>query len=165
MTDSRLALGRLCALDGRASDAAWWFDAAREVLDAQGARPLRAVVDHDQAVMHLRAGDRAAAARGPTPPPAEFERLGMTGWTRRLARSRALALRPRPAVRPRCDRSATRTADARPHPGTSTARDLDPGDRHDDREQQMKALRLHAYGEPLRAGGHPRSESSPARTT
>ncbi len=87
MTDSRLALGRLCALDGRASDAAWWFDAARDVLDAQGALPLRAVVDHDHAVMHLRAGDRAAAARRADAAASEFERLGMTGWTRRLARS------------------------------------------------------------------------------
>ncbi len=53
---------RLCALGGRTDEARQWFDAARTVLDAQGARPLRAVVDHDEALMHLRADDLAAAA-------------------------------------------------------------------------------------------------------
>jgi hypothetical protein len=82
MTDVRQALGRLCALDGRPGEARSWFDRAREVLDAQGARPLRAIVDHDEAVMAHRRGeasrpaaDRAAAA---------FAELGMTGWRRRL---------------------------------------------------------------------------------
>jgi DNA-binding SARP family transcriptional activator len=84
-TDSRLALARLCALDGRTAEASRWFDAAREVLDAQGARPLRAVVDHDEAVMHVRNGDRALAAPWAAAAGAQFERLGMSGWTRRLA--------------------------------------------------------------------------------
>jgi DNA-binding SARP family transcriptional activator len=82
MTDVRQALGRLCALDGRPGEARAWFDRAREVLDAQGARPLRGIVDHDEAVMAHRRGegtrpaaDRAAAA---------FAELGMTGWRRRL---------------------------------------------------------------------------------
>ncbi len=85
MTDARLALARLCALDGRTGEARGWFDAARTVLDEQGARSLRAVVDHDEALMWARAGDPAAAA--PHAAAAEqFERLGMTGWSRRLAR-------------------------------------------------------------------------------
>lgn len=88
MTDSRLALARLCALDGRAIEARHWFDAARAVLDAQGARPLRAVVDHDEALMHLRAGDRAAAAPYIAAAATAFQRLGMTGWTRRLCRTK-----------------------------------------------------------------------------
>jgi DNA-binding SARP family transcriptional activator len=87
MTDSRLALGRLCALDGRTADAAWWFDAARDVLDAQGARPLRAVVDHDHAVMSLRVGHRRAAARWVDAAAGAFDRLGMSGWSRRLAQA------------------------------------------------------------------------------
>ncbi|MFC5995027.1 BTAD domain-containing putative transcriptional regulator [Pseudonocardia hispaniensis] len=84
MTDARLALARLCALDGRAAEAHTWFDAARAVLDAQGALPLRAVVDHDEARMHLRAGDAAAAASYLTAAGTAFDRLGMTGWSRRL---------------------------------------------------------------------------------
>ena len=85
MTDSRLALARLCALDGRIAEARRWFDAARTVLDAQGARSLRAVVDHDEALMLVRAGDPAAAGRPADAAAAQFERLGMTGWSRRLA--------------------------------------------------------------------------------
>jgi hypothetical protein len=53
------------------------------VLDEQGARPLRAIVDFDEAWMEVRrggAGDRERAlalldaARGP------FESIGMPGW-------------------------------------------------------------------------------------
>lgn len=84
MTDARLALARLCALDARHDEAHRWFDEAREVLDHQGARPLRAVVDHDEAVMHLRVGSRGAASPLVEAAGAAFERLGMTGWARRL---------------------------------------------------------------------------------
>jgi hypothetical protein len=87
MTDARLALARLCALDRRTIEAVQWFDSARSVLDAQGARPLRAVVDHDQAVMHLRDGDPTAAAPWVAAAHAEFGRLKMTGWARRLSRA------------------------------------------------------------------------------
>jgi DNA-binding SARP family transcriptional activator len=85
MMDARLALARLCALDGRDVEASRWFAKARAVLDAQGARPLRAIVDFDEALMHQRAG-RADAAR-PLLDAAvdQFARLGMTGWLRRAA--------------------------------------------------------------------------------
>jgi len=82
-TDARLALARLCALTGRVEEAREWFDKARRVLDEQGARPLRAITDFDEAWMELRRGrtgnrDRALAlldaARGP------FEEIGMPGW-------------------------------------------------------------------------------------
>jgi DNA-binding SARP family transcriptional activator len=86
MTDARLAMARLCALEGHADEARNWFTAAREVLDAQGARPLRAVVDHDEALMHLRGGAPRTAAPYVAAAHAEFERIGMTGWVRRLAR-------------------------------------------------------------------------------
>jgi hypothetical protein len=89
MTDVRLALGRLCALDGRTGEARRWFDAARSVLDEQGARSLRAVVDHDEALMCARAGDPAAAAPHAAVAAGQFDRLGMTGWSRRLTRAAA----------------------------------------------------------------------------
>jgi hypothetical protein len=85
MTDTRLALARLCALAGRRDEARHWFDAARKTLDEQAARPLRAVVDHDEALMFLRIGSRAAAAPLVDTAAGGFARLGMTGWTRRLA--------------------------------------------------------------------------------
>jgi len=84
--DARLALARLCALTGRFDEAREWFEKARRVLDEQGARPLRAITDFDEAWMEVRrggAGDRQRAltlldaARGP------FESIGMPGWLRR----------------------------------------------------------------------------------
>jgi tetratricopeptide (TPR) repeat protein len=90
-TDARLALARLCALTGRFDEAREWFEKARQVLEEQEARPLRAIVDFDEAWMEVRRGEagnreRALAlldaARGP------FESIGMPGWL-----SRADALR------------------------------------------------------------------------
>jgi class 3 adenylate cyclase/tetratricopeptide (TPR) repeat protein len=85
-TDGRLSLARLCALTGRFDEAREWFENARRVLDQQGARPLRAITDFDEAWMEVRRGrdgdrERALAlldvARGP------FESIGMPGWLRR----------------------------------------------------------------------------------
>src|SRR5262249_39685077 len=62
--DGRLALARLCALRGNCDEAADWFARARAVLEDQGARPLRAIADFDEAVMCQRrgaSGDRERA--------------------------------------------------------------------------------------------------------
>ena len=83
MKDARLALARLCALDGRHEEASRWFAEARVTLDAQGARPLRAIVDFDEALMHQRAGRPAAARPLLEAAVEQFARLGMTGWLRR----------------------------------------------------------------------------------
>jgi hypothetical protein len=83
MMDARLALARLCALDGRHEEASQWFTQARVALDAQGARPLRAIVDFDEALMHRRAGRRDAARPLLDAAADQFARLGMTGWLRR----------------------------------------------------------------------------------
>ena len=85
-TDVRLALALTCALQGHFHEAVEWFAQARVVLDEQGARPLRAITDFEEARMHARRGvagerERALAlldaARGP------FESIGMPGWLRR----------------------------------------------------------------------------------
>jgi hypothetical protein len=85
-TDTRLALALICALQGRCDEAANWFAQARVVLEEQGARPLRAILDFEEARMHARrgpAGDRVRAlalldaARGP------FQSIGMPGWLNR----------------------------------------------------------------------------------
>ena len=47
-------LARHCALQGRYDEAVDWFAKARAVLDEQGARPLRAIVDYAEALMYLR---------------------------------------------------------------------------------------------------------------
>lgn len=83
MMDTRLTLARLCALDGRHDEAAGWFAEARVTLDAQGARPLRAIVDADAAVVELWAGRGDSARALLATAVGQFDRLGMTGWVRR----------------------------------------------------------------------------------
>lgn len=90
-TDARLALAWMCALQGRFDEASDWFAEARVVLDEQGARPLRAITDFEEARMHARRGaegdlGRALALLDAALPP--FREIGMPGWERR-----ALALR------------------------------------------------------------------------
>ena len=82
--DLRLSLARLCALDGRLDEADHWFAQARLVLDEQGARPLRAIADFDQALMRTRAGHpgqaRPFAGRGGRPvPPDRHDRVAAPG--------------------------------------------------------------------------------------
>jgi tetratricopeptide (TPR) repeat protein len=86
MMDGRLALGRLCALQERHEEAVDWFAQARTVLDEQGARPLRAIVDYDEALMYARRdgpGDRECARPLLAAARAQFRALGMPGWIRR----------------------------------------------------------------------------------
>jgi hypothetical protein len=52
-------------------------------LDAQGARPLRAIVDFEEAPMHRRAGRPEAGRPLLDAATDQFARLGMTGWLRR----------------------------------------------------------------------------------
>src|SRR5262249_46306301 len=85
-TDSRLALARLCALTDRDDEARKWFDEARRVLDEQGARPLRAIVDYDEALMCARRGDpgdRERAVPLLEAALAQFRAIDMPGWTGR----------------------------------------------------------------------------------
>jgi hypothetical protein len=63
-----------------------WFGKARSVLDEQGARPLRAITDYDEALMYARRnapgdGDRAGSLLNLALPP--FREIGMLGWIRR----------------------------------------------------------------------------------
>jgi tetratricopeptide (TPR) repeat protein len=84
--DGRLALARICALTGRHDEATSWFAEARRVLTEQGARPLLAVCDFDEALMYVRrAGTGDAERARPLLQAArrQFEAIGMTGWIRR----------------------------------------------------------------------------------
>jgi len=71
----------------RREEAARWFSRARAELQASGQRPLRAIVDHDEALARVRAG---IAGFGPLLEAARsrFQELGMTYW---LARAEELA--------------------------------------------------------------------------
>jgi tetratricopeptide (TPR) repeat protein len=86
LVDGRLALARVCALQGRHEEALEWLTEARRVLAEQGARPLLAIADYDEALMYVRRGESGdterarpllAAAR------VQFETIGMTGWLQR----------------------------------------------------------------------------------
>jgi tetratricopeptide (TPR) repeat protein len=84
--DGRLSLARLCAVSGRFEEASQWFSRARAVLEEQGARPLRALADHDEALMYARRGadgDRERALPLLDAALAQFREIGMTGWLRR----------------------------------------------------------------------------------
>jgi tetratricopeptide (TPR) repeat protein len=84
--DGRLALATLLALRGRLDEAREWFEKARRVLDEEGQRPLRAVVDFEEARAHVRRnapGDRERAGALLDAALERFETLGMTGWVRR----------------------------------------------------------------------------------
>jgi len=85
MVDGRLALAWVCALTGRHGEASEWFAMARTVLDEQGARPLRAIVDYDEALMYARRGEPGDAERARPlldAARAQFRSLGMPGWIR-----------------------------------------------------------------------------------
>ena len=88
MMDARLALARLCALDGREAEARRWFGEARRELDIAGARPLRAIVDFDEALMFRRLGRPERAGELREIALRQFEDLGMVGWVARASELR-----------------------------------------------------------------------------
>ncbi|HUA34310.1 MAG TPA: AAA family ATPase [Candidatus Binataceae bacterium] len=98
MSDSRLCLARLCALQGRYDEASQWFDKSRDFLDTHGSRTLRSIADYDEALMYLRrgeAGDPMRALSFLHKAHDQFEQLGMSGWiraTERLASRHSLNL-------------------------------------------------------------------------
>jgi hypothetical protein len=90
MVDPRLALAWVCALTGRHDEASDWFARARVILDEQGARPLRAIADFDEALMFQRrgaAGDRERARALLDLARTQFEDIGMSGWLRRAGKT------------------------------------------------------------------------------
>ncbi|MEE8473751.1 MAG: hypothetical protein V3T01_00260, partial [Myxococcota bacterium] len=89
--DGRLSMAYLCALQGRHDEAVDWFAKARLVLDEEGARPLRARTDYEEARMFARRDtpvDRDRALRLVDVAIDQFRALGMTGW---IARAVSLA--------------------------------------------------------------------------
>src|SRR5579885_161079 len=83
MRDARLAIACLCALQGRIEEACEWFAKSREILDEAGWRPLRAIVDYDEGLMHLRRGDSGAAQPLLDRAVDQFSKLEMPGWFKR----------------------------------------------------------------------------------
>ena len=95
MMDLRLALARLCALDGRLDEADHWFAQARLVLAEQGAGPLRAITDFDQALMRIRAGTPVTGRRGRPVRPDRHDRMAPPGRRPGLDATAETGTRPR----------------------------------------------------------------------
>lgn len=97
LQDGRLALARLCALTRRYEEASRWFAQARTVLEEDGQRPLRAVVDYDEALMYTRRaedGDNERAIPLLDAAMQQFNDIGMTGWMRKAEELRASMTQP-----------------------------------------------------------------------
>jgi class 3 adenylate cyclase/tetratricopeptide (TPR) repeat protein len=97
MRDGRTALARLCALQSRHDEASRWFAEARKVLEEDGKRPQRAIVDYDEALMYARraaVGDRERALPLLDAAMQQFSDIGMTGWARRGEELRASMAAP-----------------------------------------------------------------------
>jgi DNA-binding CsgD family transcriptional regulator len=93
-TSIALSVARMAALTGRQPEAAAAFARARETLELSGQRPLRAVVDLDEATHLLRLGDPAAYPRIAAlldAATAAFDALGMEPWSVRARAIRAEA--------------------------------------------------------------------------
>ncbi|MFN8511325.1 MAG: response regulator transcription factor [Thermomicrobiales bacterium] len=80
-----LIAARMAALQGDLPAATAYFTCAREVLEAAGHRPMRAIVDYDEALALVRTNstDRARIAALLDAAITQFVALGMGGWEQR----------------------------------------------------------------------------------
>ena len=93
-TSLALTVARMETMMGRRVDAERAFARARDTLDASGQRPVRAVVDLDEATALIEAGDAANYARVTVlldAADAAFAQLGMTPWVNRAHAARTAA--------------------------------------------------------------------------
>jgi hypothetical protein len=86
MTDPRHAQARLLGLGGEVDGARRWFAEAREVAATDGLRTLAPIIDHDEALLLLRAGLATEAASLLEAASAGAAAVGMVGWVRRVER-------------------------------------------------------------------------------
>jgi DNA-binding NarL/FixJ family response regulator len=85
-TSLALTLARASALLGMEREQREAFALAREALEASGQRPLRIIVDHDEALALLRGGhDLARAAELASTAHDAANTQGMAGWSSRAA--------------------------------------------------------------------------------
>jgi tetratricopeptide (TPR) repeat protein len=86
LRDGRLSMARISALRGSYDEASEWFAKARAVLDEDGWKPLRAIVDYDEALMYQRRdapGDAERARSLFAKALEQFRAIDMPGWIQR----------------------------------------------------------------------------------
>lgn len=117
LRSNALTVARMAALLGDVAEASAYFARARFVLDEAGQRPLRAIVEYDEALALIRSGsaDDARATRLLDDALARLTALGMDDWRRRAG-----AQRERIASRRRVAAPAKRS-----YPGGLTAREAE----------------------------------------
>ena len=101
MRDGRLSMARIRALQGRYDEASDWFAKSRAVLDEDGWRPLRAVINYDEGLMYLRRaafGDVGRAQPLLAKAGEQFQALDMPGWVKRASESARGSVRSSDAV-------------------------------------------------------------------
>jgi hypothetical protein len=86
MIEPRHVHARLLALAGDVDGARRRFAAARAVAVEDGLRPLRVILDHDEALLLLRQGRAEEAAPYLDAASRRATQLGMVGWVRRAER-------------------------------------------------------------------------------
>jgi DNA-binding CsgD family transcriptional regulator len=84
MASNELNIARLAAVLGRSDMAVESFERARGLLDERRQRPLRAIVDYDEAIAR-RSWRHPGGARLLASASAQFAELGMEEWSRRVA--------------------------------------------------------------------------------
>jgi DNA-binding CsgD family transcriptional regulator len=100
MGSHELTVARMAVLLGDMAEASTYFERARTELAASGRRPLRAIVDYDEALALLRASaaEPVRVSLLLDAALAQFSTLGMEAWRKRtLEQQEQLALRRRPA--------------------------------------------------------------------
>lgn len=84
MTSTELSTARLATVLGRSEIALEHFERARRLLDERGQRPLRAIVDYEEATAR-RSWRQPGAGRLFASATAQFAELGMAEWSGRVA--------------------------------------------------------------------------------
>jgi DNA-binding CsgD family transcriptional regulator len=110
-----LTVARMAALAGDLNEAATYFARARQAAETGGQRPLRALVDYDEALALVRndSPDRTRIEALLTAALAQFRALGMRPWEQRTL---ALQAQVSPPEQPQISTS---------YPGNLTAREVE----------------------------------------
>jgi DNA-binding NarL/FixJ family response regulator len=96
-SSSELTVARMATLLDRRAEALEYFALARASTEASGRRPLRAIVDHDEAVARSRLGETGVDALVASAQ-LQFEELAMDRWIERATRLAASFSTRRPSA-------------------------------------------------------------------